>query len=217
MTTIDVTRDQRTPEWHAARLGRLTGSRAKDMLAVIKSGEAAARRDYRLQLVCERLTQRSAEDGYTNADMQRGIELEPQARDAYERFTGQLVAPVGFLASVEHLAGCSPDGKIGDRGLVELKCPKSSTHLRYLRTGGVPSEHVAQLRHNLWVTGADWIDFVSYDDRFPDPIQLMVVRLSAADAQLADYEAQALRFLAEVETEYQALLTEMATLRSRVA
>lgn len=202
-----VTLEQRTPEWFAARVGRLTGSRAKDMLATIKTGEAAARRDYRLQLVCERLTGRPAEDTYINADMQRGLDLEATARDAYERHIGRIVTPVGFLASPDHLAGCSPDGTVGGgEGLVEIKCPKSATHVRYLRTGGIPAEHLAQLRHNLWVTGADWIDFVSYDDRFPEPLQLVVVRLSAVRAELDGYEAQALRFLDEVDTEHRALL-----------
>jgi hypothetical protein len=106
--------DQRTPEWFALRLGRLTASDAKDMLATIKSGEAAARRDLRMRLVCERLTGQAVEDTtFQNADMQRGIDLEPEARRAYEARTGQLVdTRVGFMSRDDCAAGCSPDGVI---------------------------------------------------------------------------------------------------------
>ncbi|MEK9723283.1 MAG: YqaJ viral recombinase family protein [Rhodospirillaceae bacterium] len=111
MTTHVV--QQRTPEWFALRLGRLTASDAKDMLAVIKSGEAAARRDLRMRLVCERLTGQPSEDTYTNADMQRGVDLEPEARRAYEAHTGQLVdTRVGFISHDDCAAGCSPDGVV---------------------------------------------------------------------------------------------------------
>lgn len=197
-TVIDA--EQRSAEWFAARLGRLTGSRAADMLARIKVGEAAARRDYRLQLVCERLTGQLQEDGFVNAAMQRGIDLEPVAFAAYEGATGQMVSRTGFLAHTAHMAGCSLDGHVGDfEGLIELKCPKSATHLRYLRSGGVPAEHLPQLLHNLWVTGAAWADFVSFDDRFPPNLQLFRVRLERDARAIAEYEAKALAFLAEVE------------------
>jgi hypothetical protein len=200
--------EQRSPEWFAARLGRLTGSRAKDMLATIKNGEAAARRDLRTQLVVERLTGRLQEDAYINAEMQRGVDLEPMARDAYERRTGCFMQATGFLAHTEHLAGCSLDGHVGDfDGIVELKCPKSATHLRYLRSMTVPVEHMPQITHNLWITGARWCDFVSFDDRFPEPLQLFVTRVERLDPVIAGYEKEALAFLREVETECEALRT----------
>lgn len=203
-----VTADQRTPEWFAARLGRITASRACDIVAAIKSGEAAARRDYRLQLVCERMTGQSQEDGYINADMQRGIDLEPAAFAAYESVTGQMAARVGFLCHTELMAGASPDGVIGDfDGLIELKCPKSATHLKYLKAGGVPADYLPQVLHQLWITGAAYVDFVSYDPRFPEPLQLFVARLERADAPIADYEAKALAFLAEVERDVLAVAT----------
>jgi len=105
--------EQRTHEWFTLRLGRLTASDAKDMLATIKSGEAAARRDLRMRLVCERLTGQPAEDTYTNADMQRGVELEGAALQAYQSRTGQLVdTRVGFISHDDCAAGCSPDGVI---------------------------------------------------------------------------------------------------------
>jgi hypothetical protein len=214
MSFTVVNAEQRSDEWFAARLGRLTGSRAADMLATIKSGEAAARRDYRMQLVCERLTGRSQDDTFVNAAMQRGVECEPLAFRAYEAETGQLVQRTGFLAHDTHMAGCSLDGHVGSfdghptfEGIVELKCPKSATHLKYLRAGTVPSEHLAQILHNLWITGAAWCDFVSFDDRFSADLSLFVVRVNRDDKAIADYEAKALAFLAEVETEENAIRT----------
>jgi predicted phage-related endonuclease len=204
-TVIDV--EQRSPEWFAARAGVLTGSAASDMLATIKSGEAAARRDLRLRLVLEQITGASQEDVYVSAEMKRGIEVEPLARGAYEAATGNLVRSSGFLASTGHLAGCSLDGHVGEfDGIVEIKCGKSATHLKWLRAGAVPSEHLPQIRHNLWITGAQWCDFVSFDDRFPENLQLLVIRVNAADVDLPGYEAAAVKFLAEVKNEYQSLL-----------
>lgn len=200
--------EQRSPEWFAARLGRLTGSRAGDMLATIKSGEAAARRDYRMQLACERLTGQLQEDVFVNAAMQRGIECEPLAFAAYEAKTGQVVQRSGFIAHTEHMAGCSLDGHIGEmEGLIECKCPKSATHLKYLKAGVVPPEHLPQILHNLWITGAAWCDFVSFDDRFPEALQVFIVRCERDARAIADYEQKALAFLAEVDVECQAIRT----------
>lgn len=204
-TVIDA--EQRSEAWRLARVGRLTGSAAADMLATIKSGEAAARRDLRLRLVTERLTGQPQDEVFVNAAMQRGIECEPLARAAYENATGGLVRATGFLAHSTLQAGCSLDGHVGDfEGIVEIKCPKSSTHLRYLREGKVPAEYLPQIRHNLWITEADWCDFVSWDDRFPPELQLFIVRLSWRDADLGSYVTKAAAFLAEVEAEYRSLL-----------
>lgn len=201
---IDV--EQRSQLWFAARAGRLTGSRAKDVLATIKTGEAAARRDYRMELVCERLTGTVQEDGFVSPAMQRGVECEPLAFAAYEALTGQMAERSGFLAHDTHLVGVSLDGHIGDfTGLLEVKCPKSATHLRYLRDGGIPSEHKAQLTHALWVTGAAWLDFLSFDNRLPEGLQTFLVRVTPKDVDIPEYEKKALAFLEEVATEVSAL------------
>lgn len=193
---------QRSTEWFAARLGKLTASRAGDMLAQIKSGEAAARRDLRVQLVCERITGQPQEDIFINAAIQRGIECEPLAFAAYEAHTGQVVQRTGFLSLGGVMAGCSPDGYLGDfEGLIELKCPKAATHLSYVRAGAVPANHLPQLWHQLWVTGAAYVDFVSFDDRWPEPFQLFVARLERDEKAVAEYERKALAFLAEVDAE----------------
>lgn len=191
---------QGTPEWLASRCGRATGSRAADILATIKSGEAAARRDYRTQLVCERLTGQPGDDLFITADMRRGTLLEPMARGAYEAATGTIVRQTGFLAHDELMAGCSLDGDIGNfAGIVEFKVPKSATHLKYLLAKTLPPEYEGQCRHNLWVSGADWIDFVSYDDRFPLRLQLFRVRLFKEQAGLDGYESQVRQFLGEID------------------
>lgn len=202
---------QRSEAWYAARLGKLTASRAGDMLATIKSGEAAARRDLRVQLVCERITGKSQEDDYISAVMQRGIDCEPLAFAAYEAQTGQVVQRTGFLSLAGVMAGCSPDGYLGQfDGLIELKCPKSATHLSYLRAGTVPSSHLPQLLHQLWVTGAGYVDFVSFDDRWPEPHQLFIARLERDERAIAEYERKALAFLAEVDAEVASLHTTAA-------
>ena len=206
MTFTILDAEQRSPEWFKARLGRLTGSRAADMLATIKTGEAAARRDYRTQLVCERLTGTLQEDAFVNAAMQRGVDLEPAAFAAYESLTGQMAQRTGFLAAVECQAGCSLDGHIGAfTGLLEVKCPKSATHLRYLRGRIVPADYVPQITHNLWITGAQWCDFLSFDDRFPLPLQTFLVRVPRDEKVIAAYAEKALTFLAEVDAEIAAV------------
>lgn len=198
--------EQRSADWFQARLGKLTGSRAGDMLATIKTGEAAARRDLRMQLLCERLTNTSQEDGYVNAVMQRGIDLEPEARAAYEVLTGNLVQEVGFVEHNTVQAGCSPDGYVGEfDGLVSIKCPKSATHLLYLRSQTIPTEYLGQVLHELWITGARWYHFVSYDSRFPEPLQLKLIHYTRDDAAIAEYEQKALAFLAELDRETYAI------------
>ena len=206
-TIIDA--EQRSPEWFAARAGLLTGSRACDVLATIKSGEAAARRDYRMQLITERLTGQPQEDGFVNAAMQRGIDLEPKAFAAYEALTGSVAVRTGFLRHNSLMAGCSLDGHVdGFTGIVEIKCLKSATHLKYWRgKSEAPADYLPQITHNLWITGAAWCDFLSFDDRFPEDMQTFLVRVKREDVDIAAYEAKALAFLAEVETEVNAIKT----------
>jgi len=204
-TIIDA--PQRSEQWFQARLGRLTGSRAADMLATIKSGEAAARRDLRMQLVCERLTGTVQDDGFVSPAMERGVMLEPAAFSAYEARTGNLAQRTGFLAHDDLAIGCSLDGHVGDfEGICEFKCPKSATHLRYLRGGVVPPDHMPQIIHNLLVTGADWCDFMSYDPRFGPGLEAFLVRVEADSVDLSGYLAKVLVFLDEIDREVQEVL-----------
>lgn len=196
---------QGTPEWLSARAGCVTGSRASDVLAKIKTGEAAARRDYRTQLVAERLTGRPEESGFVNDAMRWGTEQEPFARMAYESETGNMVRETGFIRMTDKYVGCSLDGDIDDfTGIVEIKCPKTSTHIGWMLAGKLPSQHVAQVTHNMMVTGAKWCDFVSYDPRLPDNLRLFIVRVNREDVDIDGYKKELDQFLAEVaETESQ--------------
>lgn len=218
-TIIDA--EQRSDAWRLARAGRVTASRASDVLAKIKSGEAAARRNYKTQIVAERLTGQPQDDGFVTSAMVRGIELEPQALAAYEAATGQIATRVGFLAHNELPIGASPDGVVGDyEGIVELKVPNPATHVGYLRGWKMPTDYVPQVMHLLLVTGAAYCDFLSYGPNFPTELQTFIVRVHRADLDLDGYERDLRLFIAEVETELASLRTMAnvgAVLREAVA
>lgn len=214
--------EQRSDEWRLARAGRLTGSRASDAVAVLKAGgEPACRRDYRVQLVCERLVGAPQDSEFVNDDMRRGIELEPQALMAYEASRGEIVNRTGFISHNSIMAGASLDGHVGDfDGIIEAKAPRPANHLKYLRGGVLPTEHEPQIIHALWLTGAAWADFISYSPSFPDGLQLFVVRVLRDEKAIAAYEAKALAFLAEVENECEVIKTlanPSAAMREAVA
>lgn len=199
---------QGTPEWLADRAGRATGSRAKDILAKIKSGEAAARRNYRVQLATERLTGTPQESGFVSKEMQWGTDNEPFARMAYESATGSLVTEMGFIYLPDMMVGCSVDGLIEEKGRVgvfEAKCPISATHVEYLVAGKLPPEYKPQILHNVYVVGADFADFVSYDPRMPEKLQLFKVRWERNEAEIKEYEAELLAFLSEVDRVHKSL------------
>jgi predicted phage-related endonuclease len=199
-TIIDC--EQRSPEWIAARIGRLTGSVASDMMAKIKSGEAAGRRNLRVRLALESITGKSLEDQFVSADMQIGMEREAQSLAIYEANTGQLIERTGFLRSEMIMAGCSLDGFVSNRkGIVEAKNPKAATHLAYLRSGEIPSDYAWQCTHNLWVSGADYCDFISYQPDFPEDLQYLCVRLERDARAIDAYDTAARTFLAEVKVE----------------
>lgn len=196
---------QRSEQWYALRCGKLTASSAADVLVTGKAGaEAVARRDLRLKLACERLTGIPEPGGFVSDEMQRGIEKEADAIAAYEAKTGLLVdTSVGFMEADDVLAGYSPDGVVGD-GLVECKCPKTSTHLGYLRDpGSLAKKYAAQAWHGLWISGASWLDLVSFDDRLPSHLSLVVVRV--LPDKVPDYALAATLFLNEVTAEVNAL------------
>lgn len=213
-TVVDVA--QRSPEWFAARVGRLTGSCADKMLATIKTGEAAARRDLRVRLVLERVTGRSHESGYVNDDMQWGIDHEAEALEVYEALTGDFVTRTGFLQHTDLLVGCSLDGHLGDfETLVSIKCPKSATHLKNLRANGMPPDYVPQMLHELWITGASGYHFLSFDPRFPDSLRTCLVRVARDERAVQDYADKAKAFLQEIDRECEALAT-MAHMADRL-
>lgn len=203
MTIIQC--EQRSDEWFAARLGRLTASRVADAFALPKSGkgELAGRRNLRVQLVLERLTGRVQENGFVSPAMERGALLEDDARAAYEAETGILVEPVGFVAHDELMAGCSPDGLTAG-GYIEIKCPLATAHLEYVR-GGLPNDYLLQIIHGLWITGRAWGDFVSFHPDFPEPLRVKRTRVLASDVDLTAHELAVRLFLSEVEKEMESV------------
>lgn len=198
---------QGSPEWYAARAGKITASRFCDVLAKIKTGESASRRNYRWELLTERLTGQPVE-GYSNKAMEWGTAHEAEAREAYEAETGALVERVGFLIHPDHEnVGASPDGLVGKDGGCEIKCPFSSVvHVQTLK-GGMPPEHRAQVQGTLWVTGRAWWDFVSYDPRMPEDLRLYVERVKRDEAYIDELAAEVLRVDAEVARDLESLLS----------
>jgi hypothetical protein len=209
------TADQRSEDWYAARLGKATASRFKDAIATKKQTEKQkkdnlpgdpmqAQLDYLTELVVERLTQQPVQR-YATAAMQWGTEQEPAARAAYEQRTGVAVEETGFVAHDTLLAGCSPDGLVDWDGLVEIKCPwNTAVHIETL-LNGMPDEHIPQVQGQMWITGRQWCDFVSYDPRMPAELQLHVQRINRDPAYVADLERRVTEFLAEVGTQVEAL------------
>lgn len=197
---------QRSEAWLAERCGCATASRFSDVLARIKTGEAATRRKYRMQLVTERLTGNPVQ-GYVNSAMQWGTETEPEARAAYEAERGVLVQETGFVKHPS-MAWCggSPDGTLEDDGLIEIKCPESTTHLEWMTNGVVPPEHVPQIQGQMWVTGRQYVDFVSYDPRFPAHLQLFVVRVERDENYIDSLAVAVGDFLREVHAMHSKLM-----------
>ena len=191
---------QGSAEWLAARAGCLTASAIADMLAKTKTGEAASRANLRARLVAERLTG-IPQDGFSNAAMQWGNEQEPFARAAYEIHSGNLVDQTGLVMhpSIPY-AGASPDGLIDECGLVEIKCPNTATHIKYLLSGDAPKEYQPQMLWQMECTERKWCDFVSFDPRMPIHLQLFVVRFDRDEGRLNDVRAEAVKFLAEVDS-----------------
>ena len=189
--------EQRSEEWFQARLGKVTASRVADVLAKIKSGESASRRNYKIQLVSERLTGEKQET-YINQAMQDGIDREQFARDRYVQQFGE-VEEVGFVKHPTLEAGASPDGMVGDDGIIEIKCPMGSTHTETLMTQDIPSKYIPQVQFQLLVTGRKWCDFVSYNPMFPEHLQVFVKRIEADPVYQKELEVEVKQFLGEVD------------------
>lgn len=191
--------DQRTAEWFAARLGKVTASRVADLIARTKTGWGASRENYKAQLVAERLTGQPIET-FSNAAMQWGTCTEPEARQAYSFRQDVDVLELGF---VDHpridMSGASPDGLIGEDGLVELKCPQPATHIATLLGQSVPAKYLVQIQWQLACTGRQWCDFASYDPRLPESMRLFVQRVERDPAEIKILEGYVVDFLGEVD------------------
>jgi len=188
---------QGTPEWLAERAGKVTASMIS---AVLMKPETAGFRDYQAQLVAEDLTGKPQGSDFTSAAMQFGTETEPLARSAYEAETGFSVDEVGFCQhpAIER-SGASPDGLVGNSGLVEIKCPKVATHLAYLIADVVPAGYKNQMMWQMACTGRDWCDFVSFRPDLPEHLQLFIVRFKRDPARILELETAVINFLDGVD------------------
>ena len=188
---------QGSPEWLAARAGKVTASRINDVMA---AKTTAAYRDYRAQIVAEILTGQPQESGFTNAAMQWGTEQEKFARAEYEIFCGWDVQEVGLVLhpTIERGAA-SPDGLVSTNGAVEIKAPKTATHLQTLIDKKQPRQYENQMLWQMACTGREWCDFVSFDPRLPEDLQLFVHRFDRDDKRIAEIEEAVKQFLSEVD------------------
>ena len=191
--------EQGTPEWFAARLGNVTASRVADVIAKTKSGYSASRENYMAQLICERMTGTVAES-YTNAAMQWGTETEPLARAAYESIADVLVDEVGYVQHPRiERAGASPDGLVGNDGLLEIKAPQTNTHIDTLITEQVPTKYITQMQWQMACTKRAWCDFVSFDPRLPNGLQMFVKRVEFDAEYVAMLKEEVIKFLTELD------------------
>jgi len=198
--------DQGTEEWFTIRIGKVTASRVADVIAKTKTGYSASRDNYMAQLVCERLTGQKGES-FTNAAIQHGIDTEAYARAAYEALKDVLVDEVGFVPhpTIE-MAGASPDGMVGEDGLIEIKCPNTATHIETLLSQSVPGKYNTQMQFQMACTGRQWCDFVSFDNRLPEELQLFVKRVPRDTVFIRLIEAEIIQFLAELDDKINKLM-----------
>lgn len=190
---------QGSTEWFAARCGKVTASRVSDVVAKIKSGWGASRTNYAAELIAERLTGATA-PSFTNAAMQWGTDQEPFARQAYAQRFGVDVFEVGFIDHPEvSMSGASPDGYVGEAGMVEIKCPQTATHLDTLLSGGVPDKYEVQMQWQMACAGREWCDFVSFDPRLPPSMRLFVQRVPRDVSRILELETEVQAFIREID------------------
>lgn len=191
--------EQRTDDWFSARLGKVTASRISDVVAKTKSGVSASRGNYMAQLIVERMTNKPTES-YSNSAMQWGTDTEPLARAAYEMATNTMVEEVGFVQHPdEEMCGASPDGLVGEDGLIEIKCPNTATHIETLINGEIDNKYILQMQWQMACTGRQWCDFVSFDPRMPESLQLKIIRVNRLQSLIIDLETQVEQFLNETQ------------------
>jgi putative phage-type endonuclease len=199
---------QGDPEWKAARCGKVTASRVADVVARTKSGWGTSRANYMAELIAERLTGCPAE-GYVNAAMQWGTDHEADARIAYEFYAD---ATVEQIAIVDHpaisMSAASPDGLVGEAGLVEIKCPSTATHIDTLLGDAVPGKYITQMHWQMACTGRQWCDFVSFDPRMPESMRLFIRRVERDETLIQQLEKDVREFIVELNAKVLALTTK---------
>jgi putative phage-type endonuclease len=188
---------QGTDEWFQARLGKVTASRVIDIVKGAR-GYRASRENYIAQIVAETLTGQPL-DSFTTPAMERGKDLEPLARSAYEAVTLRRVQEVGFVEHPEiNGLGASPDGLVGDDGGIEIKCPNTATHLDTLLHGTIKRDYIYQMQTCMMCTNRKWWDFVSYDPRMPDKHAIKIIRVERDEEMIDEITRETGSVLAEV-------------------
>jgi putative phage-type endonuclease len=204
---------QGSEEWKQARVGKFTASRMADLMAKTKNGYGASRKNYLTELLVERLTGIPTE-GYTNAAMQWGLDTEQEARTVYEFETGNIVQEVGFI---EHptltYSGASPDGLVGEDGMVEIKCPNTATHVEAILSDIVPQKYFLQMQWQMACCNKQWCDYVSYDPRMKNQDYVLYIqRIDRDPVCISEIENE----LVAAETELSKLLREFESKKTHI-
>jgi len=191
--------EQGTHEWFEARYGNATASRIVDIMAKTKSGYSASRDNYMAQLICERMTGSSGND-FTSAAMQWGIDTEPHARSEYEARTGVLVGKASYYPhpTIDR-SGASPDGMVGEDGLLEIKCPNTATHIKTLLGSKLDRKYYLQMQWQMACTERVWCDFVSFDPRMPEELQYYSERVERNDELIEEISVEVQTFLIDLD------------------
>ncbi len=193
---------QGSEAWRLSRVGCATASCFSDVQA---GGKGITRTKYMRQVVAERLTG-IPHVGYSNADIERGRIQEPFARMHYEAVTGNLVEEVEFIRHGSLMAGASPDGLVDNDGGIEIKSVLPTVQIEIIERAKCPPEHKAQIQGALWITGREWVDFISYSPTLPEHLRLYTFRVMRDEEYIENLEAEVIRFLDEAEVLYQKLI-----------
>jgi len=190
---------QGSDEWQAIRAGKVTASKITDIMAKLKSGKpSAGRTTYMGQLIVERLTGVKS-DSFSNAAMQWGIETEPQARAAYEFLNDVEVEQIAFMDhALISQAGMSPDGLVGDDGMLEIKCPNTATHIDMLISQKIPKKYIDQMQWQMACSSRKWCDFMSFDPRMPERLNKLIIRIERDDAYIEEMAVEVIKFNEEI-------------------
>ena len=209
--------EQRTPAWFQARCGSLGASSLHEAAAKTKTGWGASRANLMARIVAERLTG-VPQESYVNSAMQHGIDTEPEARSAYCFYHDVDVEEVGIVFH-PRIKGthASPDGLVGESGLIEIKCPNTATHIDTLFSQAVPDKYVLQMLWQMTCTGRAWCDFVSYDPRMPEDLRMFVRRVHRDDKRISELEVLVMTFLSEVSEKIAALTALTAPKQAEAA
>jgi putative phage-type endonuclease len=193
---------QGSAEWLAERAGKVTASALAN---VMMKPDAAGYQNYMAQLICERLTGQPV-DTFKSAAMDHGTETEPQARAFYELESGLTVTECGFVPHpMVQWSGASPDGLVGESGLVEIKCPQPAKHIKNLMGGAIDKAYALQMQWQMECTGREWCDFVSFNPSFPDHLKISIRRVNADQELQGELIAAVRSFLAELDQKLNAL------------